>query len=225
MTSEQVAHNFPRTKDVFRRLKINGFSPKTIVDVGAYEGEWSYGMRELFPYAHIFMVEVNPRKMEKLNAVAAQVGNAEVCMAACSFTAEDRDFYILDSGSSFYEEQTTFPRGKTTVPTERLDVIYPKPCDLLKIDVQGAELDVLKGYKFTSDVQMILLETSLLEYNSGAPDFCDVVGEMARHYGFVPYEFCEEFRREDGTLFQIDTIFVPYDSPLRAKKKFWSNEP
>ncbi len=97
---------------------------------------------------------------------------------------------------------------------------------LLKVDVQGYELEVLRGGTRTLALaEVVLLEVSLLEYNQGAPLMPEVVAFMASA-GFVPYDVCGQFRREtDNALCQIDIMFVRRESALRAKKPFWKRDP
>jgi hypothetical protein len=97
---------------------------------------------------------------------------------------------------------------------------------LLKLDVQGFELEVLKGGRRTLKLsEVVIMEVSLLPYNDGAPSFADVVGFMNEE-GFVAFDFCGQFRREsDHALFQTDVVFVRRESNLRAQRKFWLNEP
>jgi hypothetical protein len=96
----------------------------------------------------------------------------------------------------------------------------------LKLDVQGYELEVLRGgTKLLRECGAILMEVALLEYNESAPLVSEVVAFM-KERGFVLYDICGQSRREvDGALFQADLIFVPIESPLRAPKPFWLAEP
>jgi hypothetical protein len=44
--------------------------------------------------------------------------------------------------------------------------------------------------------------------------------------GFVAFDFCGQLRRQsDHALFQTDIAFVRRESSLRARRKFWLNEP
>lgn len=96
---------------------------------------------------------------------------------------------------------------------------------LLKLDVQGFELEILSGAEETLRcAQAVLLEVSLLEYNVGAPLFADVVAFMKAR-DLVAYDIAGFYRREsDNALYMVDLLFVPANSPLRAKKRFWNWE-
>ena len=51
---------------------------------------------------------------------------------------------------------------------------------LLKLDVQGAELDVLAGAsRVLEATEFVVMEVSFLEYNKGAPDFRRTIDAMA----------------------------------------------
>ncbi len=101
-----------------------------------------------------------------------------------------------------------------------------QPPFLLKLDVQGFELQVLSGGTETLRRSgAVIMEASLLPYNEGAPLFADVVAYM-QEQSFVVFDFCGQSRRQtDSALFQTDIAFVPVDSPLRGHRKFFLHEP
>jgi hypothetical protein len=81
--------------------------------------------------------------------------------------------------------------------------------NFLKIDVQGYELEVLRGA--TNSLQAfeaVLLEVAIIEINEGAPLLHEVTTFMAAR-GFIASEICEIHRRPlDKAMSQIDVIFV-----------------
>jgi len=95
--------------------------------------------------------------------------------------------------------------------------------DLIKIDVQGYELEVLKGGVETlAKAQAVVVELSLLEINKGCPLLDEALSFMRSHR-FVSYDIVELHRRPlDGAMNQVDVLFVPEDSPLRADKRHYS---
>lgn len=213
-------------------LARNGFEPRTVVDVGAFVGEWSENAYRVFPSARFLMVEANPEKASRLEQVASRLGSAVSYRSILLGSAprEAVDFFQMETGSSVLEEATGFARTRLTLPMRTLDQIAGEAGLVgpffLKLDVQGFELEVLRGApKTIADTEVMLLEVSLLEYNRGAPLFAEVVAFMVSR-GFVAYDVCGRLRREsDATLVQVDVIFVRETSRLRAKKKFYTNEP
>jgi len=213
-------------------LAANGFAPRTVIDVGAWIGDWTEHAHPILPAADFLMVEANPLKQEGLQAVAARLGSrVRLRMALLGPEArKEVPFYAMEAGSSVLPEDTGFDRNLLALPMTTLDEVTGAPAlqgpVLLKVDVQGYELEVLRGGgKTLAASEVVLLEVSLLEYNQGAPLMPDVVAFM-NSAGFLPYDVCGQFRREsDAALCQVDIMFVRRDSPLRARKPFWKRDP
>lgn len=116
-------------------------------------------------------------------------------------------------------ENSDVPRREVSLITRTLDEIaaeFSQPI-FLKIDAQGAELEILEGSEQTIlRCDLIQLEVALQNYNTGAPDFQQVVTFM-KERGFVPCDL-SGFSRPNGVdLVQIDLLFVREDSGLRPK--------
>jgi len=87
----------------------------------------------------------------------------------------------------------------------------------LKIDVQGAELEVLAGgLQVLAGCSLVQLELAMLAYNEGAPLLPRVVDWMAEH-GWMPTEI-SGFSRPRDRLVQVDMLFAPKDSALRPTR-------
>ena len=206
-----------------QNLKAKGFAPRTVLDVGAWVGDWTEHVRPIFPAADFLMVEANPGKQAGLEAVAARLGpGVRVQMALLGPESRaEVTFYAMEAGSSVLPENTEFDRALLALPMTTLDSVsgaagLQGPV-LLKLDVQGYELEVLRGGARTLALsEVVLLEVSLLEYNQGAPLMPEVVAFM-NSAGFLPYDICGQFRRlSDAALCQIDIMFVRKESMLRA---------
>lgn len=233
----KLPSGLPTMEGVLLMAKANGFRPAGIVDVGANIGNWTRMASGIFPDVPVVMLDGN-RDYEPVLRETARTLGPRVTYAIGVLGPEDRDavqFYSLGSGSGVLPELTTFEREVREVPMTTLDgtmrasvgaeELNARPL-LMKMDVQGFELEVLRGGMHTlARTGLLILETSLLPYNEGAPLLADVVAFM-HAAGFVVYDFCGQFRREsDHTLYQTDVVFVPAGSTLRAPQKFWRAEP
>lgn len=209
-----------------QNLARAGFTPGGIVDVGANVGAWATKATTIFPDCPIHMVEAQPSLEPALIATGLPYSIA--------LLGRERrpsvPFFLLGTGSSVMEEVTSFEKAKVELPMQRLDDLepvqfLPGPL-LLKLDVQGFELEVLAGAPSILDrTEVVLTEVSLLPYNKGAPLMHEVIAYLAER-DFLPYDICGSLRRtSDRALFQTDMIFVRSSSALRAKRKFWDEEP
>jgi FkbM family methyltransferase len=211
-------------------LRKLGFRPSGILDVGAYNGEWSQMVHQIFPDASILMIEAQPKLKPILEAIAA--AHAEkIHFRPALLGAERRDeveFYQMDipitTGSSLYEEQTTHPRSVLRLPMVRLDDLVAElsvgQFQMIKLDVQGAELDVLRGATSTlADVEVLIMEMSLVQYNKGAPLFAETVRVM-EDLGFRMFDIYPVVRNSAGILLQVDAMMLQRDSGFWAKPPF-----
>lgn len=101
---------------------------------------------------------------------------------------------FLFGGNSYYREigydnGSVFPENNfLEKKTKTIDSIvaekhFPYP-DLIKIDVQGSELDILKGAtNVLQNVKYLIVELQNVEYNHGAP-LCDVTISYLNSIGF-----------------------------------------
>lgn len=212
-------------------LQALGFRPKGILDIGAFEGAFARTARHFFAQSPILMLEAQPGKELQLKAIAAQLPDMDYRIVLLGTeNRADVAFHhvnaaINSSGSSLYEEQTRYPRDTISLPMRRLDDVLAempgREFDLLKVDVQGAEIDVLRGGMRTlAGAVAIVIELSLLEYNKGAP----LIGEVMRwlaEQGFALFDVFPVSRIPTGALLQVDGIFLRRESGLWPRAPFF----
>jgi FkbM family methyltransferase len=216
------------------RLRELGFAPTGILDVGSYEGNFSRGARQIFPQAYILMIDALAENGPVLARVCRELGNADHLIAmlgdreieAAAFFVANTELRpdLVKTGSSKFKENASFPMEERALRQCTLESVVAKSglaFQLLKLDVQGAELDVLRGLgRQLSTVEVILMEMSLVDYNEGAPLIDVILGEL-KEMGFLLYDIVEEHRHLGGRLFQIDGIFVRPNSRFRPQPPFW----
>ena len=93
------------------------------------------------------MLEAQPDKLPALRRVQQTAEGRIDCVQALlgAEAKASTTFFLAETGSSVYAEVTSFPQKAVTLPMQTLDCVMaavdrPGTC-LLKMDVQGAELD------------------------------------------------------------------------------------
>lgn len=225
---EKFLAGAPTLVGCLRHLKKAGFAPVEIYDIGAYHGDWAKDAAGVFPGVPVKMFEANPTNEEALRQACREIPGAEFKIQLLGDCAGPREFWVLDTGSGIYPELTSFPRKSIMLAMQRLDNVVgnPKAPALVKLDVQGAEIDILRGAeKLLAAAEVVISEASLIPYNQDAPLFNELVHFMFSN-GFVVYDFCGQIRREsDNALFQTDVVFVRENSQLRKPRAFFLAAP
>lgn len=121
-----------------------------VVDVGANIGYFSLLMSSLVGRSgHVYAVEPGEENLEVLGAALDANGrdNVTVLPVAAGATRQERVLRLSDSSDShsFYAHPLAETRATATVMETPLDDLIEAPVDLVKIDVEGAELEVLAG--------------------------------------------------------------------------------
>jgi len=199
------------------RLKYVGCWPRQLLDVGAHVGGFARAFRERFPGCDVELVEANPHCEPHLRATGFPYH-----LVAASDRRGQAEFHLtrenlLSTGSSLYPEQTSHFASdrleRVAVELVPLDELFPeRSFDFVKIDVQGAELDVIRGARrLLSAAEHVLIELSLMEYNRGGA-LADAVVAGMDELGFRVEEVLEYHRSPDvldGAIFQMDFLFAP----------------
>lgn len=211
------------------QLQLRGFQPRGMLDIGAYHGEFALLARQIFPDTSVLMVEPQPQKLAYLETLAKELGgDCQVRSCLCGDgTRGEHTFHQLDTpfgstGSSIYPELSQFPRQTLTLPMRSVESLVAelpgRRFDLVKIDVQGAELDVLRGAgKALEQVEVLVVELSLHVVNEGSPLLAEVLAAIDA-MGFRMFDL-HTLPRTEGLLLQVDAIFVRKDSPLWPQRQ------
>jgi FkbM family methyltransferase len=206
---------YPNLIYSLENLKNEGFTPSYIIDIGAYHGEWTTMIKKIFPESNVLMIEAQEIKEGILKDIS-QTYSPKVFYEIQLLSSQDErevSFVEMETGSSVFEESSPYQREYVNKKTITLDTLLKKhpnfeSADFLKIDVQGYELEVLKGAKqLLEKVELVLMEVSLIPVNKGCPIMSEVVQFMA-DYDFRVLDFCSQIRRSDGFLWQTDLLFI-----------------
>jgi len=209
---------FPSMEATLDILSRQGFFGKVAIDVGAFDGRWTRMYKSIFPQSAVLMVEAQMSMALHLEEVVKQFSDVAFASEVLgSETGRAVNFTEMGMGSSVYEELSPYRRRQVErqlITLEDLIDSHPrfKNIDFLKLDVQGYELEVLRGaIPVLSSVQFILLEVSIIPMNKGVPTLFEVFSLMNDH-GFVLMDICDQTRRKDNLLLQADLLFVNKES-------------
>jgi len=185
---------FPRDHVNYLKEISREYTPKVIYDIGACVLHWTNEAEKIWPDSKFIAFEA----MDECEFLYKEKG-IEYAIGALGDKQRIVDFYkntYHPAGNSYYlqnvlvapETPQYFNEShKIKTGLMPLDTVvkmgnFPAP-DLIKIDVQGAEMDIIKGAQETlKTVQHLILELQEVEYNTGAPlreqviDYLDSIG-------------------------------------------------
>lgn len=201
-----------------RHLASLGFAPKVIHDVGAARGEWSRLAHSIFPNARIHAFEPNQREQPALDALKREFPAFDYTLCFLGPRRETVRYADENTQTSIFSQSKE--SGTATAEMRVLDELIassqaPAP-DFIKLDVQGWELEVLKGAeKALASGPALLLEVNFVEFLPGVPLFEDVVKFMSDR-DYVVHDVMSLIRRpSDDALWFMDIFFLKRDHPLR----------
>lgn len=217
-------------KLALERLRDSGVEISAAIDVGAFRAQWTVLLREVYPSARSLLIEPQSRHTKALEMYTESASAHTLFVPALvgAVAADDVGFHVLDdeyggSGSSIMPERSNIDGHEERMPmTTLLNILNETNFGLpqmVKVDVQGYELEVMKGLgELISSIDFVLLEVAIIQYNEGAPSFTDVLQWMDVH-GLVPYDIVGETRLPNGSLAQIDVLFAQRNHSVRNRNQ------
>jgi len=215
-----------RVPDLWRDLHTltTPWSPGTIADVGANRGQTAQKLAQIMPAWQIVAFEPFPatyRTLVKATASYPQVIPVNIALAEQNGTADFHAFAADVTNSLLNANvmgQTHFAgrldlQEVISVPTQTLDswTEQEKIDDLyaLKLDVQGAELLVLRGAQrlLNTTIKVVLTEIQFVHLYEGSVLFRDIETFLASA-GFQLYQMYNLHSGSDGQLLFGDAIFL-----------------
>jgi FkbM family methyltransferase len=223
LNEEAETFFFKRQKEIIRRLGVS--DPPSIVDVGGNIGQSIDAYRALFPDSRIFTIEPLP---ECFNTLVKRFGGHDrihLEHIALADSAGIRPFYSTRcrTASSLLQPDDTV-RKKSAQGNYEYDVIQTKVdtldnycgqhgielIDVLKIDVQGAEISVLKGAENLlkrNSVRMIYLEVIFADNYKEQSGFVPIAEYLGR-FEYVLWDVRPFLFTRSGRLWTANAIFT-----------------
>lgn len=180
-----------KIKDLCSNFNV---SPKGVLHVGAHLAEEAKGYKQ-FNWGHTVWVESQQEKAEHIRNLLDPDENTVIEATVWSESGIPMDFNIASNGESssvleFGSHSKNYPdityTRKISVQTKRLDEVLPEDFqgDFLNLDIQGAELEALKGIgSKISKFKWIYTEVNKEEVYKGCATV-DKIDEFLLNYGY-----------------------------------------
>ena len=206
-------------------LGLKSLGINTIIDVGANRGQFLTEYIKHFPDAQFFCFEPLTTEINELENVAKKFKNNIVVVNSALGNREGKILFHQHSHSSSSSILTTtnnckdlFPQTKDQKDIEisitTLDNYFEDKLNsnykniLLKIDVQGFELEVLKGAQKTLNmISACLLEINFTNLYKNQASFNELY-EFLRRMGFEYAGAMDQNFTDEGRLVFSDILFI-----------------
>lgn len=202
--------------DKINILKQKGYYPDTILDIGAHQGFWTIGMKQIYNNSKYYLFEAND--YSELNMFNNDNNVKVYNNIVLNDKIEEIDWYCINgTGDSMFKEKTKHYINCNSIKRETIDLnthilknnLFQESKNILiKIDCQGAEISILKGASsILEKTDFILLEIPLFgQYNDGIPNFLEHIQYM-NSIGFITYDIVENNYINNFNM-QLDVVFI-----------------
>ena len=212
--------------EMARALRAQGLQPDAIVDGGANIGQFARAMAETFPEARIVSFEPLPEVAETFRQHLGREGRVTLIQSALGsktgrLTFHRNNYSLASSALPVVNgDPLVQPHAQTVeVPVTTLDsalaetfgpaggAAWPRAM-LVKLDLQGYELEALRGARNTlAHASHVLLEVALRPSYEGEPTF-EALLDVLRPFGFRFLRPVDVLHDPDGTIVQMDALFA-----------------
>jgi len=205
--------NHRKRLEYYRKVNINF---NKVLDIGAYEGEWTKTFKYYYPTADVLMIEANTEK----ESVLKEIGNYKIAVLGKTDDEEVNYYKCLNgvpTGNGIYPENTDYkfePEKRKAITLSTL-LGSDEGFDLIKMDVQGAERDIIQGsLPIIANTKFLLLELQTVQYTKGTPRF----SEMVAYLHDLGFEFVDIFdlKYDRDCLIEMDCLFINRNVEIEA---------
>lgn len=194
-------------------------TPFTYIDIGAFDGAFYDIIASEKNVSRALLIEPQDQYYKML--CSKYSGQLQLEVVQCILLADEREVIfhenklpatssMLTASEELLGTEIDISGKKVSMQSRTLDKVAEKhqgKIGLLKIDVQGAELEVLKGGRdLLSRTEFAWIEVSFKELYHQSPLFSDIVSFMESQ-GFMMINILPGFKSKSGELLQADCLF------------------
>lgn len=207
-----------------QKFLFGGEKHLAVFDVGAYVGDITTTYAKILPQATIYCFEPFPNSFNKLSHLAKSSSikpfqialsdqNSQVKLQINTDRSCNSMFPRPTTGAKYYSESSRYI-GQIEVETQTLDTFCNTEgiadIDILKLDVEGAELKVLNGaLEKLSDkrIRLIFAEVMFVAHYENGCLFHEVLDFLSR-YDYTLFNLYNLKRARNGQLRWGNAIFL-----------------
>ncbi|MBC70669.1 MAG: hypothetical protein CL492_17645 [Acinetobacter sp.] len=201
---------------------------KASIDIGVYRGVYSYFLSNLCEYVYAF--EANPLLYSKLVngfknkknikienlAISSDSGETELRIPIRDITAsfDNEEKYKLGTATIHKENNLENEKFDTLKSIKKIcldDYDFNHQIGFLKIDVEGHEMDILRGAKKLIAQNMPIMLIEIEERHSGVQpnDAINEIEQLGYSCYFVDENFTLQVNKSSKDLKNNNFIFIP----------------
>jgi FkbM family methyltransferase len=195
--------------------------PSVLYDIGAHNGDWSQIILESIPNdIYIALFEPQKKHFRQLETLfKGKPGKHLFNTALGNSTGQGvirgggASASLLDANEL---QHTIFPNSFNTVETEEISIFTLDELiqmhalqlpDVIKIDVQGFELDVFKGATHAlASAKYVIAELSFIDLYQKQPKLSELLQFLEMH-NFRIIDFGHQWKNKQKEIIQVDAIF------------------
>ncbi len=211
-------------RDALRRLDKNNIKFKTVIDVGASDGNWSIAAMEYFPDSYYYLIEARIEHEPKLKIVKDHYKNLDYVIAAGGHRL-GKIYFDAENLFSGQASETPYKENNIEVPVTTIDhEVTEHKLEgpfLIKLDTHGFEKEILAGAESTlKNAAALIIEA----YNFKLTDNSFKFYELCQYLddkGFYPFDIVDLMTREkDEAFWQMDIVFIKKDNKIFLDNKY-----
>jgi len=208
-------------------LAKKGVKYSTVFDLGCADGHFFVQHHSLFPGSVPVNIDANSLYEPSLRSIQEALGGHYRIAAVSdrpgeiSLNTSIHPYWssLRDVGDSYWERVNKLTNGVQTVPAIRLDGLAAElklePPYLMKIDIQGAEVQALRG------ARNVLEKTNVVVCEADLDDFQAINAELTAA-GFLLYDITGLSYGADHSLGWFYPVYLKSNLVHLVQRAFWN---